>query len=229
MTAEREGNVTGAADFVRRVATPDPAVVAQLADPDHITTRILQGALVQLGLVGVRRTTMDDIARRSGVGRATLYRRFPTKTALVDAVVLAEVYRYLEGNALAHSKGKTMEERWVNGTMFTLGFLREHVLLNRLLDIEPETILPSLTVEAGPILDLAIEQSATLIRTQLYGETRTTPAQERHLRTAAELFTRLTLSLILTPHTTIGLDNPDEIRAYARDYLLPIISEPAND
>jgi AcrR family transcriptional regulator len=220
--------LTGAAEFVRRVAAPDPVVVAQLADPDEITTRILRGALAQFELIGVRRTTMDDIARRSGVGRATLYRRFPTKTVLVDAVVLAEVRRYLEGHALAHSHGATMEERLVNGTMFAVQFLREHTLLNRLMDIEPETILPSLTVEAGAILDLAIEQSVVLMRTELYGEATPTPSQERHLRTAAELFTRLTLSFILTPHTTIRFASADDVRAYVGDYLLPIITGSAH-
>ena len=79
------------------------------------------------------------------------------------------------------------------------------------LDIEPETILPSLTVEAGATLDLAIDQSVAFMRTELYGEATTTPSQERHLRTAAELFTRLTLSFILTPHTTIRFDGGHEI------------------
>jgi hypothetical protein len=50
------------------------------------------------------------------------------------------------------------------------------------MDIEPETILPSLPVEAGAILDLAIAQSAALMRTEFYGEAATTPSQERHLR-----------------------------------------------
>ena len=88
---------TRTAEFVRRIAEPDPAVVAQLDNPDEITTRILRAALEQAELVGMRRTTMDDVARRSGVGRATLYRRFPTKAALTDAIVLAEVRRFLEG------------------------------------------------------------------------------------------------------------------------------------
>jgi AcrR family transcriptional regulator len=220
--------LTGATEFVRRVAAPDPAVVAQLADPDEITTRILRGALTQFELVGVRRTTMDDIARSSGVGRATLYRRFPTKNVLVDAVVLIEVRRYLEGNALAHAAGSTIEQRWVNGTTFTVQFLREHTLLNRLIHIEPEIILPSLTVEAGAILDLAMDQSVALMRAELHGDAATTPGQERHLRTAAELFTRLTLSFILTPHTTIRLASPDDVRTYVRDYLLPIITGSAD-
>ena len=47
-------------------------------------------------MFGIRRGTMADVARRSGVGRATLYRRFPTKTALHDAVVLSEARRFME-------------------------------------------------------------------------------------------------------------------------------------
>jgi AcrR family transcriptional regulator len=219
--------LTGAAEFVRRIATPDPAVIAQLADPDEITTRILRGALAHFELIGVRRTTMEDIARRSDVGRATLYRRFPTKSMLVDAVVLAEVRRYLDGNAVAHAQGATMEERLVNGTMFGVQFLREHTLLTRLMAVEPENILPSLTVEAGAILDLAITQSVALMRAELYGAATTTAAQERHLRTAGELFTRLTLSFILTPHTTIKFTSANDVRAYVRDYLLPIITSSA--
>jgi AcrR family transcriptional regulator len=220
--------LTGTTEFVRRIATPNPAVIAQLADPDEITTRILRGALAQFELIGVRRTTMEDIARRSDVGRATLYRRFPTKTVLVDAVVLAEVRRYLDGSALAHSQGSTMEERWVNGTMFAVQFLREHTLLNRLMDIEPDTILPSLTVEAGAILDLVVEESVARMRTELYGAATTTAGQERHLRTAGELFARLTLSFILTPHTTVKFTSADDVRAYVRDYLLPIITSSAD-
>jgi AcrR family transcriptional regulator len=36
----------------------------------------------------------DDIARRAGVGKGTLYRRFPTKQALVDAIFDDTVARY---------------------------------------------------------------------------------------------------------------------------------------
>src|SRR5271166_5880932 len=90
-------------DFVRRLTDPDPAVAAQVDNPDEITARILRAAIEQAELVGMRRSTMDDVARRSGVGRATLYRRFPTKAALNEAIVLSEVRRFLEGGALARS------------------------------------------------------------------------------------------------------------------------------
>ncbi|MBV8347074.1 MAG: TetR/AcrR family transcriptional regulator [Mycolicibacterium sp.] len=211
------------AEFVRRLAQPDPAVVAQVDNPDEITTRILRAALEQAELVGIRRSTMEDVARRSGVGRATLYRRFPTKAALNDAVVLAEVRRFLEGSALARSRAATFEDRIVYSTVFTVTFMREHTLLKKLLRTEPETTLPSLTVDAGAILDFATDQTVALLRAELYGTTTTTPAQERHLRTVAELQTRLTLSFIVTPHTSINLATIDDTREYVRSYLLPML------
>jgi AcrR family transcriptional regulator len=218
---------TRTAEFVRRLAEPDPAVLAQVDNPDQITIRILAATLEQAELVGVRRTTMEDVARRSGVGRATLYRRFPTKAALIDAVVLAEARRYLDGSAQARSHAATFEDRMVYSTVFSVTFMREHTLLKKLLRTEPETILPSLTVDAGAIIDYATEHSAALLRTELYGTTPTTPAQERHLRTVAELHTRLTLSFIVSPHTSINLSTIDDTRAYVRNYLMPMMTGPS--
>lgn len=215
---------TRTADFVRRLAEPDPAALDRIRQPDPITSRILSATLEQAELLGIRRTTMEDVARRSGVGRATLYRRFPTKEALVDALVLAEARRYLEGNERARSRANTLEDRLVYGTVFAVTFLREHALLKQLLRTEPETILPSLTIDAGAIVDFATEYSAAALRADLYGTDPTTPAQERHLRTVAELHTRLTLSFIVTPHTGIKLATLDDTRAYVRKYLLPMIT-----
>lgn len=215
---------TRTADFVRRLAEPDPAVLARVREPDPISIRILSATLEQAELVGIRRTTMEDVARRSGVGRATLYRRFPTKDALIDALVLSEARRYLEGSEQARSHAETLEDRLVYGTVFTVTFLRDHALLKKLLRTEPETILPSLTVDAGAIIDFATEHSAAQLRTDLYAQAQTTPAQERHIRTVAELHTRLTLSFIVTPHTGIKLTSLEDTRDYVRTYLLPMVA-----
>jgi AcrR family transcriptional regulator len=217
---------TRTAEFVRRLTEPDPMVLAQIDNPDEITTRILAATLEQAELVGIRRTTMEDVARRSGVGRATLYRRFPMKAALIDAVVLAEARRYLEGSAAARAHAETFEDRMVYSTVFSVTFMREHTLLKKLLRTEPETILPSLTIDAGAILDYASEHTMGLLRTELYGTDPTTEAQERHLRTVSELHTRLTLSFIVTPHTSINLATIDDTRLYVRNYLMPMVTVP---
>ena len=110
--------------------------------------------------------------------------------------------------------------------MLFRSFMREHTLLKKLLRTEPETILPSLTIDAGAIVDYASEHTMGLLRTELYGTDPTTEAQERHLRTVAELHTRLTLSFIVTPHTSINLATIDDTRLYVRNYLMPMVTVP---
>ncbi|MFZ0904118.1 MAG: TetR family transcriptional regulator [Mycobacterium sp.] len=217
--------MTRTAEFVRRVTAPDSAVLAQLSASDEITGRILRTAQEQFELVGIRRTSMEDIARQCGVGKATLYRRFPTKDAVVDAVVLREVQRYLDGNDVARSHGDTFEERLINGVVFTVEFVRGNALLNKLRSTEPETILRSLTVDADPIIDWASEVSAALLAAELFPDTTPTKAQRRQLLTAGELQTRLTLSFALTPHTTIDRSTPAGLRAYVLDFILPLITD----
>lgn len=57
---------------------------------DATTARILEAAYVALSKGGVRRTTMNQIADAAGVGVATVYRRFPRKVQLVQALLLHE-------------------------------------------------------------------------------------------------------------------------------------------
>jgi AcrR family transcriptional regulator len=49
--------------------------------------RILDAALQMVGATGLAALSMDDLADRAGVSRATLYRLFPGKTALFTAVL----------------------------------------------------------------------------------------------------------------------------------------------
>jgi AcrR family transcriptional regulator len=216
------------AEFVARLASPTPETLAQLHNPDDVTARILRATLEQAELVGIRRITMPDVAKRSGVGRATLYRRFPSKGALIEAMVLTVARGYLDGNQQARAQGDTLEDRILYGTVFAIQFLRNNPLLRKLLRTEPDALLPSLTIEAGAIIDFSTEHSADLLRTDLYGDKPTTPQQERHLRTVAELQTRLTLSFVVTPHTGIKLENLDQAREYVRAYLMPMITGPGS-
>jgi AcrR family transcriptional regulator len=68
----------------RHAAAADPAGPRRpgrprTADDEAIAGAVLE-ALVERGYDGM---TVEAVARRAGVGRATLYRRWPTKTAMV--------------------------------------------------------------------------------------------------------------------------------------------------
>ncbi|MFI0960658.1 TetR/AcrR family transcriptional regulator [Streptomyces sp. NPDC021080] len=57
---------------------------------------------------------LDDIARRAGVGNATLYRHFPTRAALVD-----EVFRNaLTETTEAGDRARTAEDAWTGLTEY---------------------------------------------------------------------------------------------------------------
>ena len=56
---------------------------------ETVTQAIRRATLKELARVGYARMSMEAIARRAGVGKAAIYRRWPTKTALVVAVISA--------------------------------------------------------------------------------------------------------------------------------------------
>ncbi|MFG1792564.1 TetR/AcrR family transcriptional regulator [Nocardia altamirensis] len=206
-----------------KLAAPDPEVLRLLDDADEVTERILAAAFEQMAVVGWRRSTVEDVAKRAGLGRATVYRKFPSKNALTEAVLLAELRKYLAGSTAATSDQPTVADRMAESCAYTVEFLRDHPLLRRLLETEPDAILPSLTVGAGPIVDMFREFCVTLWQHEFYRDTTISDEELRHLRTVAELHIRITLSLILTKPSAIELDTAEQARIFARHYLVPML------
>src|SRR3954471_5204291 len=123
-----------------------------LVSADVTADRILSAALEQFEDFGIRRTTMEDVARRAHVSRVTVYRRFPGKEHLVAAVIVAEAQRFFAELELAVGALDSVEERIVEAFVHTLAAAREQRLLNRLLRTEPAALLPHLTIEGGPVI-----------------------------------------------------------------------------
>jgi AcrR family transcriptional regulator len=186
---------------------------AQLS-ADPTAERILGAALKQFEDFGIRRTTMEDVARRAGVSRVTVYRRFPGKEHLVAAVIVGEAQRFFAELELAVGAIESVEERIVEAFVHTLAAAREQRLLNRLLRTEPEALLPHLTTGAGPVLAAGTAFLARHMRLAGSG------VPKREIDTAAEVVARLVLSYLLTP----GLETPREARRFARRYIAPLMT-----
>ena len=206
-----------AIDLLRVAQARDPA-----QDGDTVTERILDAALGQFEDFGLRRSTMEDIARRCGMSRITIYRRFPKKENLIEAVLLRELQAFLGDLVRVGEDDLSPEGKMIERIAFALQYLRHHLLLRRLLRTEPESILPSLTVSGGPVVDLAREQVAALIRRDFFGD-QVPPAEgERHVQIVAELGVRIVLSFILTPSSAIPMDTLADARAFATDLIAPV-------
>ena len=65
--------------------------------------RILEAAFDCIGDIGLSRMTMEDVARRAGCTRQTVYRYFPSKDHLVMALVVREEDRFIEETRRAFS------------------------------------------------------------------------------------------------------------------------------
>jgi TetR/AcrR family transcriptional repressor of uid operon len=188
---------------------------------DAISERILDAALALAGASGLRNLTMDDVARRAGVGRMTVYRRFGGKEALVDALAVRECRRCLARIAASIDPADPVEDRIAALSTTTLALIREHPLLERLARVEPEDLLLELTRDDSAVFRLVRAFLIEQIRSgQAAGELRGgDPA------VLAEVALRLGASFVLMPDSVIPLDDErathEAIRALVGPFIAP--------
>lgn len=177
---------------------------------DGTRAQIILAALAQCEEVGLRRVTMEDVARRAGLGRATLYRHFPSKDALVQAVILEEAEAFFTAIDAAVAECRSDEERLVEGFAFALEYARGHALLQKLLRAEPETLLPYL-IGGGQLVALATDAVCHRIHER--------SPDSRAARETSEVLVRLVLSLALTPQSGLGTETRAGAIRFARRHL----------
>ncbi|MFS0697336.1 TetR family transcriptional regulator [Streptomyces nitrosporeus] len=193
--------------------------VARSEATDRTARRILDGALEQFTLLGLRRSSVDDVARRAGVSRVTVFRRFRSKDKLVEAVLLRENSRFFRRLDATVAALPTMEERVVEGFVVALRHTRAHPLFGGLLRLEPELVLPYLTVQGGSSLSATVTYLTGHLRRAQQAEGR--PGEDP--QPVAELMVRVAVSFLLNPAGCIEMDDEDQARAFARRYLAPLL------
>jgi AcrR family transcriptional regulator len=99
--------------------------------------------------VGVRRTTMTDVARRAGVSRMTLYRRYADVTSLLQALMTREFTQIIAEVDAEVAKGSSAREQLVAAAVAGVEQLTRHPLFVRIVDVDPELLLPYITTRRG--------------------------------------------------------------------------------
>lgn len=193
--------------------------VAPVVGEDALFDRVAAAALDEFAEHGIRRTSMEDVARRAGVSRMTVFRRFASKQRLVEIVIAREVHRGMQELDLLWEGAETLEDRLVAGFEFAGRYVRGHPLFDRLLRSEPEVLLPPLTLDGGPVLELY----RSLIAQRLQAEVNAGRAATTDLDGVAEVIARLAISLLLTRDGTITLGDPNSVRRLVNLTLLPML------
>jgi AcrR family transcriptional regulator len=120
-------------------ATPKPAAEKRKPRADGARNRVLlietaKRAFAEIGI----NVALEEIARRAGVGIGTLYRHFPTREAMLEAVYRREVEQLSEvvPHLLEQSKPADALHKWMH--LFV-----DYIATKRL-------IVPSLGPKTGP-------------------------------------------------------------------------------
>jgi AcrR family transcriptional regulator len=201
--------------LLSRALGPQPEQVA-----DAASERILDAALALAAASGVRHLTMDDVARRAGVGRMTVYRRFGDKQSMLEALAARESRRCLAELDEAIDPAAPVAEQVAEGFVASMRIARRHPLLVRLARFEPATVVESLTADGGAIFVAMREFVATRLRA---AQDAGAPGRIE-VEQAAELLVRLCVSFVLIEDSVLPLDDENRSRELARRRLAPILA-----
>jgi AcrR family transcriptional regulator len=142
---------------------------------DVLVDRALDAARAAILDVGWRRTTLTDVARRAGVSRMTLYRRWPDMQTLLADLMTREWTDLADASAPPTPTDGTGSTRELvaGGVAATVAALRGNELFARIVQVDPELLLPYLLDRRGRSQDAILARlEAALTAGQADGSVR---------------------------------------------------------
>ncbi|MEU6577653.1 TetR/AcrR family transcriptional regulator [Streptomyces sp. NPDC046805] len=157
--------------------------------------RVLDAARDCVLAVGVRRTTLTDVARRAGVSRMTLYRRWPDVRTLVGDLMTREWVDVATGAMPQRRPGQHSRGLIVDGLVAGVAAFRAHPLFRKIIDVDPELLLPYVLDRRGASQDALLRLLGDALRAgHADGSVRPGPV-ERQARALLLVVQSFTLSL----------------------------------
>lgn len=187
---------------------------------DATATKILDAAVAACAAHGIAALTIDGVARRAGVNRVTVYRRFGDRDALLQAMTLREGAR-MAGDILACVEGLADPvEQLVEGFAAALRLAEAHPVVRRTAEHEPQDLIAAGLADDAALLRLGSTFAAAGVR-RLQADGRATRLDADAV---GETMARLFASFVLLPaRHAIDVRSQDGARDYARRTLVPLL------
>jgi len=181
-------------------------------------TRILEAAQRCFSHYGFQKTAMEDIAREAGISRGSVYRHYPDKEALFREVSEEQTRLFIDEMSLRTSRITGLSDQIEEIVRLTRSFVLDNPLNAAMTRSDPESLTRALTSDGAVLLAMSIEALVPLIEgAKTAGEVRVNTDSRR----AAEWITRVVFSLISTPSITFDRDDPAQVAAFIREFLVP--------
>lgn len=176
---------------------------------------ILDAALVEFDRHGIRKVALDDVARRAGVSRTTIYRRFANRDELVAAVMDRENARLFADIAKELKAARPQSNIYVEAFTAAILLTRRHRVLSRMIADEPALSL-ELARRHYRSAVRRIEAALQVIFPTGFAERIGAEA----VGELADCVWRYAMMLLLLPSAE-PVETGDEIRAFANRHFLP--------
>jgi AcrR family transcriptional regulator len=200
----------------RGVVLQEPLV----GDPvtlDGTTTRLLDATVACIARVGVSKTTLDEVAREAGCSRATLYRYFPGKPALLGGLLVREAAALEAALQSAAAGADSLEDAVVAIVIRSASWLAEHRALQFVITAEPEVLLPHLAFDGADRLLQAGSRVVAPALARFFAPRDSCGDATR----AGEWLARMILSYVCSPTDLVDLADPSSVRRLVADFVVP--------
>ncbi len=182
--------------------------------PDTSVARIVEAALACFSQVGVSKTTLEDVAAAAGISRATLYRYFPGKRAVIEGVLQHELARISAALDERLAGAADLEDLLTEALTFTGEEFHRHEALQYVLTVEPEIVLPLITFDAAGELF----STAAAVLTPHLGRFTGDPDDAARL---GEWVVRVAFTYLFCPSDAVSLSDEASVRTFVRTYVVP--------
>lgn len=199
-------------------------IIQSNSTPADTRSRIIAAGFKTLLQFGENKTSMGDIASAAGVSRGTVYRYFGERDQLLDAVIEHSAHTYWDAVDAriddSMSIGEKIESRVHTSIRFSSG------LVDQLASGEVDLYRRMLSGGRARTIELSVERTIPMLQlAQQRGELR----DNVDIRVAADWITRIVLSLIWLPvSTVVDLTDPKTGARYARELIISGIGAPGS-
>jgi AcrR family transcriptional regulator len=129
------------------------------ASSDPVLRAAYEGVLE----IGLGRLTLAEVARRAGVSRMTVYRRYDDLDRLISALLVVEFGAVIADASELSRREATARGRLVREVILVTRRTAEHPLMRRILELDPEMLMPLVVDRLGSSHRIALDRLRELL------------------------------------------------------------------
>ncbi|HEX4244771.1 MAG TPA: TetR/AcrR family transcriptional regulator [Acidimicrobiales bacterium] len=193
------------------------AADAAVNTPATTEERILVAAEQCVTRLGIRRTSMTDVAAQAGVSRGAVYFHFSDKASLIDAVMARVAGHYVASSEAAVRARSSLADQVAEAAVFIRLSAGERILIRPLPADDEQLLATLMTANSRHLTSEWVDfWLPYLDDAEARGEIR--PGLDH--REVGEWIVRLLMSFAVMPAVTFDADDPESVRSFVRTYAV---------